>query len=324
MHLLRVADLSARDVARVLDLSDAFKRHPPRSATLLHGAAVVLYFAKPSTRTRISFETAIHRLGGVPVTVGPNDLQIGRGETIEDTARVVSRMSRAFVARTFADDELARFARAASIPVVNALTDGHHPCQALADLMTVRERFGRTEGLTMAYVGAGNNVTHSLMEACALAGMHVRVGTPKEYLPDPAVVEAARVLASRHGVTLTLTDDPAAAVDGVDAIYTDTWLSMGDPPSEREERIARLSPFQVNGELFARAKPTAIFMHCLPAHRGEEVTDDVADSPRSVIFDQAENRLHTSLGILEMLVTHSFEGSASQTVPAAKVAAKDP
>jgi ornithine carbamoyltransferase len=208
--------------------------------------------------------------------------------------------------------------------VINALTDGHHPCQALADLMTIRERFGRTEGLTMAYVGAGNNVTHSLMEACALAGMHIRVGTPKQYLPDPTIVETARALASRHGVTVTSTDDPAAAVDGVDVIYTDTWLSMGDPPTEREERIARLSPFQVNAALFAQAKSTAIFMHCLPAHRGEEVTDEVADSPRSVIFDQAENRLHTSLGVLEMLVTHSFEGSASQTVPDPKSAPKAP
>ncbi len=315
MHLLRVADLSSRDISRALDLSDAFKRHPPRSATLLHGAAVTLYFAKPSTRTRISFETAIHRLGGVPVTVGPNDLQMGRGESIEDTARVISRMSRAFVARTFADDELARFARAASIPVVNALTDGHHPCQAIADLLTIREKFGRTEGLSMAYVGAGNNVTHSLMEACALAGMELRVATPKAYAPHGTVVERAHALAKASGVKLLLTNDPAEAVDGVDAIYTDTWLSMGDPPAEREERIAILEPYQVNAALFAKAKPTAIFMHCLPAHRGEEVTAEVADSDRSVIFDQAENRLHTSLGILEMLVTHSFEGSGHQSVP---------
>ncbi len=314
MHLLRVSDLSSRDISRALDLSDAFKRHPPRSATLLHGAAVTLYFAKPSTRTRISFETAIHRLGGVPVTVGPNDIQLGRGESIEDTARVISRMSRAFVARTYADDELTRFARAASIPVINALTDGHHPCQAIADLMTIREKFGRTEGLTLAYVGAGNNVTHSLMEACALSGMNVRVATPSAYEPNPLVVERAKSLAEGRSVSIELSNDPEAAVRGADVVYTDTWLSMGDPPHEREERIAVLAPYQVNEKLFALAKSDAIFMHCLPAHRGEEVTNEVADSPRSVIFDQAENRLHTSLGILEMLVTQSFEGSGHQSV----------
>lgn len=310
MHLLRVADLTSRDISRALDLSDAFKRHPPRSATLLHGAAVTLYFAKPSTRTRISFETAIHRLGGVPVTVGPNDIQLGRGESIEDTARVISRMSRAFVARTYADDELARFSRAASIPCINALTDGHHPCQAIADLMTIREKLGHTDGLTLAYVGAGNNVTHSLMEACALSGMNVRVATPKAYLPNPLVVERARTLAAERGVKVELFEDPREAVADVDVVYTDTWLSMGDPPHEREERIALLSPYQVNDTLFGLAKPTALFMHCLPAHRGEEVTNEVADGPRSVIFDQAENRLHTALGILEMLVTHSFEGAS--------------
>ncbi len=307
-HLLRVSDLSRADLERTVKLALAFKDSPHRSQHLLRGSSVTIHFAKPSTRTRISFETAVHRLGGIPITVGPSDLQMGRGETVEDTARVISRMSAAFVTRTFADEDLIRFARAASIPVVNALTDGHHPCQAVADLMTLTQRFGGLEGLTLAYVGAGNNVAHSLLEACALTGMNVRVATPKAFGPSAEVVEHARGLARAGSSEVTVTDDPAAAVAGADAIYTDTWLSMGDPPAERETRLSALAPYQVNAALFGRAKPSAVFMHCLPAHRGEEVTNDVADHARSVIFDQAENRLHTSLAILELLVTRSLAG----------------
>jgi len=300
-HLLRVADLDRSQLLGLLDLAASFKAEPLRAQGRLRGSSVTMYFAKPSTRTRISFETAVFRLGGHPVVVGPDQLQIGRGESIEDTARVISRMSRAFVARIFADADLERFSRAASIPVINALTDDHHPCQALADLMTLRERFGDLHGLTVAYVGAGNNVAHSLMEACALAGMHVRVATPRELPPANHVVEHARSLAG--GVAeVTVTEDVVAAVSGADCVYTDTWLSMGDPPAEREQRMRLLAPYQVNRALFDRAKPTAVFMHCLPAHRGEEVTDDVADDPRSVIFDQAENRLHTALAVLDDLI----------------------
>jgi ornithine carbamoyltransferase len=309
--LLRVRDLTAGDLALVLARARAYKRAPRLSPYLLRGESVTLYFKKASTRTRLSFETAVHRLGGLPIVVGPNDLQMGRGETVEDTARVVSRYSRAFVTRTFEDDEVARFARAASIPVINALTDGHHPCQALADLMTLEERFGGLRGLTLAYVGAGNNVTHSLMEAAALAGVHMKVATPGHLGPDPDVVDGARKAACASGATLEVGDDPRAAVAGADAIYTDTWLSMGDPEHERLERARALEPYRVDAAMMAGAKSTAIFLHCLPAHRGEEVTDEVADSARSAIFDQAENKLHTSMAILDALVSGSLEGEAS-------------
>jgi ornithine carbamoyltransferase len=300
--------LTEGDLAWVLDRAAAYKAEPRRAPDLLRGQSVTLYFNKPSTRTRISFETAVHRLGGLPVTVGPNDLQMGRGETIEDTARVISRFSRAFVSRTYADDEIARFSRAASIPVINALTDGHHPCQALADLMTLRERFGKLEGLVVTYVGAGNNVTHSLMEACALAGAHVRVATPEKYAAEPAVVDNARRIAKR-GANIEIGTDPVAAVTGADCVYTDTWLSMGDPYEERVQRAQILSPYRVDAALLARAKKDAVFLHCLPAHRGEEVTDDVADSAQSMIFDQAENKLHTSMAVLDALVTTSLRGA---------------
>jgi ornithine carbamoyltransferase len=307
--LLRVADLTPADLRKVLDRALEFKKNPRLSPELLRGESVTLYFNKPSTRTRLSFETAVYRLGGFPIGVGPNDLQMGRGETIEDTARVVSRYSRAFVTRTYQDEEIARFSRAASIPVINALTDGHHPCQALADMLTLRERFGDLSGLELAYVGAGNNVTHSLMEACALLGVNIRVATPRELVPDAEVVARARALAKDNGATITLGADPAELVAGADAVYTDTWLSMGDPYEERAQRAKTLAPYQVNAALMGRAKKTAIFLHCLPAHRDEEVTNEVADSAQSVIFDQAENKLHTSMAILEALVLGVLEGA---------------
>ncbi|MBK7973454.1 MAG: ornithine carbamoyltransferase [Deltaproteobacteria bacterium] len=307
--LLTTADLTPADLAYVLDLAAAFKAAPRRSSTL-ERETVVLYFNKASTRTRVSFETAVARLGGTPIMVGPSDLQLGRGETIEDTARVVSRYARAFVIRTFADDDVRRFAAAASIPVVNALTDLHHPCQSLADLLTLRERLGPLVGRRVAYVGAGNNVAHSLLEAGALAGLEVRIGTPRDYGPDPRIVARARVIAATTGARIVLTHDPGEAVAGVDAVYTDVWTSMGDTDSERElrARIAALVPFQVNAELLAYAAPHAIFLHCLPDHRGEEVTADVVDGPRSVVFDQAENRLHTAVAVLEALLGGALAG----------------
>lgn len=307
--LLRVADLTPEELRSIIDRARKYKERPRDVPDLLRGESVTLYFNKPSTRTRLSFETAVFRLGGLPLMVGPADLQMGRGETIEDTARVISRYSRAFVTRTYADDEIARFSRAASIPVINALTDGHHPCQALADMMTLHERFGDLRGLTIAYVGAGNNVTHSLMEASALLGVHCRVATPDHLRPDEDVVALARDLAKKNGSSIELGSDPKALVQGVDAIYTDTWLSMGDPFEERLQRASALSPYQVNGDLMALAKPTAIFLHCLPAHRGEEVTNEVADGERSAIFDQAENKLHTSVAILETLVRNTARPS---------------
>ncbi|MFO0615129.1 MAG: ornithine carbamoyltransferase [Polyangiaceae bacterium] len=307
-HLLAVADLSRADLEAILGVAREYKRDPHRSPNLLRGESVTLYFNKPSTRTRLSFETAVHRLGGLPIVVGPSDLQMGRGETIEDSARVISKYSRVFVTRTYQDVEIRRFSRAATIPVINALTNGHHPCQALADMLTLEEEFGALRGLVVAYVGAGNNVTHSLMEACALVGAHCRVGAPPNLGPDPQVLARAREIAAREGGSIEVVEDPVEAVTRADAVYTDTWHSMGDPEDEREPRSLALGPYRVDDALMAHAKPSAIFLHCLPAHRGEEVTDEVADAPRSRIFVQAENKLHTSMAILDALVRGTLVG----------------
>lgn len=308
--LLRVSDLSARDLTTILDLASEVRAAPHAYRDLWAGETVVTYFAKPSTRTRLSFGAAIARLGATAQVVGPNELQLGRGETIEDTAHVISRYARAFVIRTFDDADVARFAAAASIPVVNALTDNHHPCQALADLLTLRDRFGHLAGLKIAYVGDGNNVAHSLLEACALVGAELRVATPRAYAPSEAVVDTARRLAAKSGATVCLTDDAVAAATGADAVYTDVWLSMGDPAEDRALRAKHLAPFQVSADLMRAASPDAIFMHCLPAHRGEEVAAAVMDGPQSVVFDQAENRMHTAQALLVALATQTLRGAA--------------
>lgn len=310
--LLRSADLRPEDVAHLLQLAASYKWRPLRRRTLLANESVVLYFNKPSTRTRLSFETAVARLGGTPIAVGPSELQLGRGETIEDTARTISRYAQAFVIRTYSDDEVRRFAAAAEIPVVNALTDGHHPCQSLADMLTLQEKLGRLPGRRLAYVGDGNNVAHSLIEAGALCGLEVAVATPERYAPDREVVARAREIGARTGARLRLTNDPEEAVRGAHAIYTDVWLSMGDAEAERAERLAALAPYQVNPALLAHAGPDAIFMHCLPDHRGEEVTADVVDGPRSVVFDQAENRLHMAAAVLEALLCDQLVGWSAE------------
>ena len=306
---LRISALGADDLALLLELAARFKADPYRRRTLLANDTVVLYFNKPSTRTRLSFETAVARLGGTPIVVGPSELQLGRGETIEDTARVIGRYARAFVIRTYADDDVRRFALAASTPVINALTDLHHPCQGLADLFTLRERFGGLAGLKLAYVGDGNNVAHSLIEAAALAGLHLAVATPALCAPDRAIVAHAQSLARMHGGSLRLGTDPIEAVDDADAVYTDAWISMGTPEDERSRRFEMLRPYQVNARLMDHAKPSAIFMHCLPDHRGEEVTADIVDGPRSIVFDQAENRLHTALAVLSSLLGGHLRGA---------------
>jgi ornithine carbamoyltransferase len=309
--LLRTADLTVDDMAQVLDLAAHLKAHPHDRSDLLAHEGVAVYFNKPSTRTRLSFATAITRLGGTPTILGPSDLQLGRGETIEDTARVLSRMMQAFVIRTFADDEVARFAAAASIPVINALTDGHHPCQSLADLLTIREIFGRLDGITVAYVGDGdNNVTHSLMEGCALVGAAIRVGSPEGHQPQRGVTERARAIAATTGGQVEITDSVSDAVRGADVVYTDTWMSMGIAADQERIRFESLRPYQVNDELMALAAPHAVFLHDLPAHRGEEVTADVMDGPRSHIWDQAHNRLCTSQAMLVALLEGRLTGTA--------------
>lgn len=306
--LLKTSDLSPEDFAYLLRRSAKFKAKPSSRRETLSGETVCLYFSKSSTRTRISFETAVARLGGVPLFLNGNDLQLGRGETIEDTARVISRYSRAFVIRTFLDSDVERFARAASIPVVNALTDGHHPCQSLADLLTLAEHKGALDRLKVAYLGDGNNVAVSLMQAAALVGMDFAVAAPAGYqIPDELFVQA-RDLGKRTGAEITLTADPAEALRDADAVYTDVWLSMGHSDSEKAARHAALSPYQVNERAMQLAKPDAVFLHCLPAHRGEEVSASVADGAQSAIFDQAENRLWTAMAVLYGLLEGKLGG----------------
>jgi ornithine carbamoyltransferase len=309
-HLLKTSDLAADDLAYLLKRSAKFKAKPHSRSGLLAGDTVCMYFSKPSTRTRVSFETAIVRLGGTPVFLGPNDLQLGRGETIEDTAQVISRYARAFVTRTFKDEDVERFAAAATIPVVNALTDGHHPCQSVADLLTLTEHKGALDSLKIAYLGDGNNVAVSLMQAAALAGTTIALGCPEGHGVPVELADAARRVARENGADVITTEDRAEALRDADAVYTDVWLSMGDSESEKAKKHAALGPYRVDQKAMKLAKPDAIFMHCLPAHRGEEVTADVADGGASVIFDQAENRLHTSVAILYALLEGKLTGAA--------------
>jgi ornithine carbamoyltransferase len=272
-----------------------------RATDALAGKSVAMIFEKPSTRTRISFEVAIAELGGTPLPLSSAELQLGRGETVEDTARVLSRYVHAVVVRTFGQDRLEALAAAGSIPVVNALSDLEHPCQALADLLTIQEHLGSLEGKTLAYVGDGNNVAHSLLLAGAMTGMRVVVATPPGYEPIPQIVKRAEELASQTGGAIVVTTDAAGGVRDADAVYTDVWASMGQE-REAAERKLIFAPYQVNKVLVARAKPDAIVLHCLPAHRGEEITDDVIDGKQSVVWDQAENRLHVQKALLEWIV----------------------
>jgi ornithine carbamoyltransferase len=317
--LLKTSDLTIEDMQLLLELAAEFKANPMAEYGLLAGKTVVLYFAKPSTRTRLSFETAVARLGGIPSTVGPQELQIGRGETLEDTAHVVSRYAEAFVIRTYADDDIQLVAKAATIPVVNALTDGHHPCQSLADLMTLKEAWGTFSGKQLAYVGSDNNVLTSLMQASAMAGVHMTIATPPGYEPDETLFAQSWSVAKQMGGSLNIMHSPADAVKGADAVYTDAWLSMGDSELTRAERFAALTPYRVTPQLMAQANPGAVFMHCLPAHRGEEVSAEVIDGPQSIVFDQAENRLHTGQAVLYALITGKLTG-ATTMMPATTTA----
>jgi ornithine carbamoyltransferase len=265
--------------------------------------SVAVLFDKPSLRTRVSFEVGIGELGGTPVIVDSQTTHFGRGETLADAARVLSRYVAAIVMRTFGDDRLAEVAAGASVPVVNALTDGFHPCQILADLLTVREHVGGTAGVRLAYVGdAANNMAHSYLVGGATAGMHVAVAGPPGHAPDPAVVAAAAAIAERTGGSVHVGEDPGFAVSGADVLATDTWTSMGQE-GDGLDRHTPFLPYQINAELLGRAKPHAIVLHCLPAHRGEEITDEVMDGPASVIFDQAENRLHAQKAVLAWAIS---------------------
>jgi ornithine carbamoyltransferase len=306
--LLRIADLTHHDLIELLDITTDVKE-VPHAHRPLRRETVACYFAAPSTRTRLAFATAVTRLGGVPLMVGPADLQLGRGETIEDTARVVSRYARAFVVRTSSHEDVRRFAAAATVPVVNALTGRHHPCQTIADLFTLRERFGHLAGLRVAYVGDGGNVAHSLLEGCALAGVDLSVATPPGMEPSEEVVRVAEQLAVESGALISLGHEPHKAVAHADAVYTDGWHPLGAPEADRSRRAAALAPFRVTPELLAEASPRAVFLHALPASRGEEVSAPVIDGPRSLVLEQAENRLHTAQAVLLALVERRLKGS---------------
>jgi ornithine carbamoyltransferase len=297
---LAIESLTTDELLSLLDRAAKMKADR-RQTDVLVGRSIGMIFEKPSTRTRVSFEVAIAELGAHAVVLNSSELQLGRGETIEDTARVLSRYLHALVVRTFEQDRLERLARWGEIPVVNALSDLMHPCQALADLLTVLEHFGSLDGLSLTYVGDGNNVAHSLLTGCALAGMNVTVATPPGYEPISQIVKRAEEIAAGTGARVTVTTDAAAAAEGADVLCTDVWASMGQE-KEAEERRLIFAPYQMNATLVARAKPTAIVMHCLPAHRGEEITNDVIEGAQSVVWDEAENRLHTQKALLEWLL----------------------
>ena len=298
-HFTRVADWSRDELESVLDLAGALKEaHKRREAhALLPGRTLGMIFQKPSTRTRVSFEVGIAQLGGVGLYLAAGDLQLGRGETIKDTANVLSRYLDAIMIRTFAQADVEELAANASIPVINGLTDASHPCQALADVMTIRERFGRFDGLKVVYLGDGNNVCASLMVACAKLGMEFVAATPPGYRPDEEVVRIAR----DTGGTVELSDDPRAAVEGADVLYTDVWTSMGQE-AEREQRLQDLAGFGIDADLVKRAGDSAIVLHCLPAHYGEEITEDVLYGPQSAVWDQAENRLHAQKALMALVI----------------------
>ena len=300
---LSVDDITPDELVALLDGADRHKAER-RPRTTLQGRTIALIFEKPSTRTRVSFEVAVHELGGYPLPLSGADLQIGRGETLEDTATVLSRYVHAIVLRTFAQESLERLARAGSIPVVNALSDYSHPCQALADLQTIRERTQRLAGLRLAYLGDGNNVAHSLLFAGSKVGMHVAMATPVGYEPIPQVVRRATEIAAGTGGSVELTHDPETAAKDADVVYTDVWASMGKE-LEHGERALIFKPYQLSTDILAVASPDVVVLHCLPAHRGEEIAAEVMDGPNSAVFDQAENRLHTQKALLSWLLAGS-------------------
>jgi ornithine carbamoyltransferase len=307
-HFLRDDDLTPQEQARVLDLAEAMKKDRYGHRPLAGPRTVAVLFDKHSTRTRISFAVGIAELGGQPLVIDAGSSQMGRGEPISDTARVLERQVAAIVWRTFGQDRIEEMAAASSVPVVNALTDEFHPCQILADLQTVRERFGRTAGVTLAYFGDGaNNMAHSYLLGGATAGMHVRIAAPVGYQPSALIVDRAAEIAARTGGSVVALSDPAAAAAGAHVIATDTWVSMGQ--DGKDERVAALTPFQVNAALLKAAASDAVVLHCLPAYRGMEITADVLDGPHSAVWDQAENRLHAQKALLAYLI----EGGGGET-----------
>jgi ornithine carbamoyltransferase len=301
--LICLHDFTPAEIAAILELAGDLKVKQKKKIphALLPGRTLGMIFQKSSTRTRVSFEVAMYQLGGYALFLNTNDLQLGRGETIQDTARVLSRYLDGIMIRTYKHTDVEELAKYADIPVINGLTDLQHPCQILADLQTVLERKGRLKGLKMAYVGDGNNVCHSLLFGCAKVGMDIAVASPEGYKPDVEVVRLAKEDAASTGAKIDIVTDPVEAATGADVVVTDVWASMGQEV-ERDRRIRVLAPYQVNPELVRHAKPDYIFLHCLPAHRGEEVVDEIIDGPHSAAWDEAENRLHVQKAILAMLL----------------------
>ncbi len=300
--LLTGTEWSAAHVQELFRLATDIKAHPDRYKSALAGRFLAMIFEKPSLRTRVTFEVGIASMGGTAIYLDHADTHLGDRESVPDVARCLSRWVHGIVARVFSQDALEVLAAHASVPVINALSDVYHPCQTLCDFFTIEEKFGSARGLKLAYVGDGNNVCHSLMVAGARVGAHVRIATPGGYEPDASIVAAAKKDAAASQGTIELFRAPEEAVSGAQAVYTDVWGSMGQE-SETEARAAIFAPYQVNAKLLSLAAPDAVFLHCLPAHRGSEVTDEVMESPRSIVFDEAENRLHVQKAILLMLLS---------------------
>jgi ornithine carbamoyltransferase len=300
-NFLSIDDLNESQLEYLLDLAERIKRSPSAFEDRLAGCAVAMIFEKPSTRTRVSFEVGIAQLGGYPLALSGSDLQLGRGETIEDTGLVLSRYVDAIVVRTFGQERLEGLAHTSEVPVVNALSDFEHPCQCLGDLLTIKEKKGKLAGLTLAYIGDGNNVAHSLILGGAKSGMDVRVATPPGYEPIPQVVHRGQEVGMETGGATEITNDPEAAAKDADILYTDVWASMGQE-EEANERSLVFQSFRIDQAAVERARDDAIVMHCLPAHRGQEITDEVIDGPHSVVWDQAENRLHAQKALLVWLL----------------------
>jgi ornithine carbamoyltransferase len=298
---LSLHELTNWELEGLLDLAREIKSFPAPFHHALEGKTVAMIFEKPSLRTRVTFEVSMAQMGGHAIYLSPADIALGKREAVKDVARNLARWVDGIVVRTFAHSILTEMSREAPVPIVNALSDLLHPCQAIADLLTLREVKGRLRGLRLAYVGDGNNVAHALAQACAKLGVHFIVGCPRGYEPDASVFREASADAEPSGASLLVVQDPAEAVHNADAVYTDVWASMGQE-AETEKRRKVFAPYQVNAMLMAVAKSDAVFMHCLPAHRGDEVTDDVLDGPQSVVLDQAENRLHVAKAVLLALL----------------------
>lgn len=299
-HFLTDLDLTSAEQASVLDRAILMKQDPDDYRTALGGKVLGMIFTKSSTRTRVSFETGIIQLGGHGIFLSSQVSQVGRGEPITDTGKVLSRYLDLIMIRTFKHQDVQDLAKVSRVPVINGLDDEYHPCQVLADLMTVREYRGTTQGQSLVYIGDGNNMAHSLMLGGALAGMHVRIVSPKSYQPKPEVVSLAQKEGEKTGARIEVTDD-LNGVEGADVVYTDVWASMGQE-EEAKKRQEDFAGYEVNAKLMAKAKKDAIFLHCLPAHRGEEVSAEVIDGPQSRVFDQAENRLHAQKALMTFLV----------------------